>query len=96
MKKKDYLYCSFCSKDQLEVSKLIAGNGVYICDQCIDLCNDIIDEERPEEGNAGALNNLEELPKPKEIMAKLGEYVIGQDEAKKALSVAVYNHYKRS
>ena len=95
MKKKDYLYCSFCSKDQLEVSKLIAGNGVYICDQCIDLCNDIIDEERPEEGNAGALNNLEELPKPKEIMAKLGEYVIGQDEAKKALSVAVYNHYKR-
>ena len=95
MKKKDYLYCSFCGKDQLEVSKLIAGNGVYICNQCIELCNEILEEERPADASIGDFNSLDELPKPKEIMARLNEYIIGQDEAKKILSVAVYNHYKR-
>jgi len=85
------LKCSFCGKSQRQVRKLIAGPGVYICDECIDLCNEIIDEELGEEVEL----KLEELPKPKEIYNILNEYVVGQEEAKKILSVAVYNHYKR-
>lgn len=90
--------CSFCGKTQEQVEKLIAGPGVYICDECIELCMGIIDEnaERNYKPN-GKKVKLEEkvLPKPQDIKAKLDEYVVGQDEAKKALSVAVYNHYKR-
>jgi ATP-dependent Clp protease ATP-binding subunit ClpX len=84
------LTCSFCEKGQSEVRKLIAGNGIYICDECILLCYDIIEEESPD-----AYGDLGVLPKPKEIKEKLDEYVIGQEEAKKVLAVAVYNHYKR-
>jgi len=83
--------CSFCSKTQKQVRKLIAGPAVYICDECIDLCNDIIAEELAEAPEA----TLEELPKPREIFEFLNDYVVGQDRAKKILSVAVYNHYKR-
>jgi ATP-dependent Clp protease ATP-binding subunit ClpX len=89
----EVLKCSFCGKSQKQVRKLIAGPGVYICDECIELCNEIIVEELGGE-TSKALEDLE-LPKPKEIYAFLEEYVIGQDQAKKALSVAVYNHYKR-
>ncbi len=85
------LYCSFCGKSQHEVRKLIAGPSVFICDECVQLCNDIIREEL-EEKAAGTRNHL---PKPREIMDALDQYVIGQTRAKKALSVAVYNHYKR-
>jgi len=88
----DLLKCSFCGKSQKQVKKLIAGPGVYICDECIDLCNEIIEEEFAETSDSGL---LEELPKPKEIRTFLDSYVIGQDTAKKALAVAVYNHYKR-
>ena len=88
----DLLKCSFCGKSQKQVKKLIAGPGVYICDECIDLCNEIIEEEFAETSDSGL---LEELPKPKEIRSFLDAYVIGQDTAKKALAVAVYNHYKR-
>ena len=87
----DLLKCSFCGKSQKQVKKLIAGPGVYICDECIDLCNEIIEEELSEASEV----QLGELPKPKEIFDFLDEYVIGQDVAKKALAVAVYNHYKR-
>ncbi|MFM1917799.1 MAG: ATP-dependent Clp protease ATP-binding subunit ClpX [Actinomycetota bacterium] len=87
----DLLKCSFCGKSQKQVKKLIAGPGVYICDECIDLCNEIIEEELVEATGA----TLGELPKPREIYEFLDQYVIGQDIAKKALSVAVYNHYKR-
>ncbi len=87
----DLLKCSFCGKSQKQVKKLIAGPGVYICDECIDLCNEIIEEELTE----GSEVTLEELPKPKEIFDFLNSYVIGQENAKKALAVAVYNHYKR-
>jgi len=87
----DLLKCSFCGKSQKQVKKLIAGPGVYICDECIDLCNEIIEEELSETSEL----KLEELPKPQEIYAFLDEYVIGQEMAKKVLSVAVYNHYKR-
>ena len=87
----DLLKCSFCGKSQKQVKKLIAGPGVYICDECIDLCNEIIEEELAETSELG----LDELPKPREIFEFLEEFVIGQDPAKRALSVAVYNHYKR-
>ena len=88
----DLLKCSFCGKSQKQVKKLIAGPGVYICDECIDLCNEIIEEEFTEAPDSGL---LDELPKPKEIRSFLDSYVIGQESAKKALAVAVYNHYKR-
>jgi len=87
----DLLKCSFCGKSQKQVKKLIAGPGVYICDECIDLCNEIIEEELAESSELG----LDELPKPREIFDFLQNYVVGQDVAKKALAVAVYNHYKR-
>ena len=88
---KGQLKCSFCGKTQEQVKKLIAGPGVYICDECIELCNEIIDEELNEEVNLDLINN----PKPQEIKEILDQYVIGQDDAKKILAVAVYNHYKR-
>jgi ATP-dependent Clp protease ATP-binding subunit ClpX len=87
----DLLKCSFCGKSQKQVKKLIAGPGVYICDECIDLCNEIIEEELAE----GTEVSLDELPKPREIFEFLNSYVIGQERAKKTLAVAVYNHYKR-
>ncbi|HVX31965.1 MAG TPA: ATP-dependent Clp protease ATP-binding subunit ClpX [Solirubrobacterales bacterium] len=87
----EQLLCSFCGKSQRQVKKLIAGPGVYICDECIDLCNEIIDEEL----TAPPTFELENLPKPREIYDVLQEHVVGQDAAKRALSVAVYNHYKR-
>ncbi len=87
----DLLKCSFCGKTQKQVKKLIAGPGVYICDECIELCNEIIVEELSEANTLG----LAELPKPQSIFEFLDQYVIGQDRAKKSLSVAVYNHYKR-
>ncbi|HOK70011.1 MAG TPA: AAA family ATPase, partial [Bacillota bacterium] len=88
---KGQLRCSFCGKAQEQVRRLIAGPGVYICDECIELCNEIIEEE------SGISPDIDfsEIPKPHEIRAILDEYVIGQDDAKKTLSVAVYNHYKR-
>ncbi|SOC28997.1 protein unfolding ATPase required for presentation of proteins to proteases [Brochothrix thermosphacta] len=89
---KNQLKCSFCGKPQDEVKKLIAGPGVYICDECVDLCNEIITEELELAPTAPI---FEELPKPSELRSTLDEYVIGQDRAKRALSVAVYNHYKR-
>jgi ATP-dependent Clp protease ATP-binding subunit ClpX len=87
----DLVKCSFCGKSQKQVKKLIAGPGVYICDECIDLCNDIIEEEAAESSEL----RFDELPKPREIFDFLNDYVIGQEYAKKILSVAVYNHYKR-
>ncbi|MGO2540992.1 ATP-dependent Clp protease ATP-binding subunit ClpX [Specibacter sp. AOP5-B1-6] len=87
----DLLKCSFCGKSQKQVRKLIAGPGVYICDECIELCNEIIDEELAEVADLDAF----ELPKPREIFDFLQEYVIGQEPAKRSLAVAVYNHYKR-
>jgi len=87
----EQLLCSFCGKSQRQVKKLIAGPGVYICDECIDLCNEIIDEEL----TAPVAFDLETLPRPQEIYDVLNEYVVGQVEAKRTLSVAVYNHYKR-
>ena len=87
----ELLKCSFCGKSQKQVKKLIAGPGVYICDECIDLCNEIIEEELAETGDLV----LEELPKPAEIFEFLDDFIVGQDRAKKILSVAVYNHYKR-
>ena len=88
---KGQLKCSFCGKSQEQVRKLVAGPGVYICDECIELCNEIIEEEFSEDSEV----ELKDVPKPKEIRQILDQYVIGQEEAKKSLSVAVYNHYKR-
>ncbi|MDZ7590994.1 MAG: ATP-dependent Clp protease ATP-binding subunit ClpX [Rubrivivax sp.] len=88
------LYCSFCGKSQHEVKKLIAGPSVFICDECIELCNDIIRDEVPAEGSA-AKGGKSDLPTPAEIKSSLDQYVIGQEPAKRTLSVAVYNHYKR-
>jgi ATP-dependent Clp protease ATP-binding subunit ClpX len=87
----DLLKCSFCGKSQKQVKKLIAGPGVYICDECIDLCNEIIEEELAETSEF----SFDELPKPNEIYEFLNKYIVGQDKAKKTLAVAVYNHYKR-
>jgi ATP-dependent Clp protease ATP-binding subunit ClpX len=87
----EQLLCSFCGKSQRQVKKLIAGPGVYICDECIDLCNEIIDEEL----TSPATLDLDNLPRPKEIYDVLNDYVVGQEEAKRTLSFAVYNHYKR-
>jgi ATP-dependent Clp protease ATP-binding subunit ClpX len=88
---KGQLKCSFCGKLQDQVKKLVAGPGVYICDECIELCNEIIEEELSEDLGF----DMGEIPKPKEIMGILDQYVIGQEQAKKSLAVAVYNHYKR-
>src|ERR1035437_7540782 len=87
------LYCSFCGKSQHEVRKLIVGPSVFVCDECIELCNDIIREE----SNSAVTGKADrsDLPVPHEIRGSLDEYVIGQEQAKKILSVAVYNHYKR-
>ena len=88
--------CSFCGKSQENVRKIVAGPGVYICDECVELCNSIIEAELYEDEKAGySLNELNDIPSPKEIKEVLDDYVIGQEEAKKTLSVAVYNHYKR-
>ncbi|MGA0100295.1 MAG: ClpX C4-type zinc finger protein, partial [Steroidobacteraceae bacterium] len=85
------LYCSFCGKSQHEVRKLIAGPSVFVCDECVELCNDIIREELEEKQE----RSRDKLPRPAEIKKVLDDYVIGQERAKKILSVAVYNHYKR-
>ncbi|HPE13966.1 MAG TPA: AAA family ATPase, partial [Actinomycetota bacterium] len=87
----DLLKCSFCGKSQKQVKKLIAGPGVYICDECIELCNEIIEEELQESSEL----QLGDLPKPREMFEFLEQYVVGQQTAKKSLAVAVYNHYKR-
>ena len=87
----EILKCSFCGKSQKQVKKLIAGPGVYICDECIDLCNEIIEEEV---GEAADLK-MDDLPNPREICTFLDDYVVGQTQAKKVLAVAVYNHYRR-
>jgi len=88
---KGQLKCSFCGKSQEQVRKLVAGPGVYICDECIELCTEIVEEELGSEEEL----DLKDIPKPKEIRDILDQYVIGQEQAKKSLSVAVYNHYKR-
>ena len=88
---KGQLKCSFCGKTQEQVRKLVAGPGVYICDECIELCNEIIEEELYDDVEL----ELKDIPKPREIAAILNQYVVGQEQAKKVMSVAVYNHYKR-
>ncbi|MTE23748.1 MULTISPECIES: ATP-dependent Clp protease ATP-binding subunit ClpX [Microbacterium] len=90
----DLFKCSFCGKSQKQVQQLIAGPGVYICDECVELCNEIIEERMAESAGEGEVSEFD-LPKPREIFAFLDEFVVGQDGAKRALSVAVYNHYKR-
>ena len=87
----EQLLCSFCGKSQRQVKKLIAGPGVYICDECIDLCNEIIDEEL----TTPTQLDLDNLPRPRDIYDVLNDYVVSQEEAKRTLAVAVYNHYKR-
>jgi ATP-dependent Clp protease ATP-binding subunit ClpX len=91
----EHLKCSFCGKGQRQVRKLIAGPGVYICDECIELCNEIVDEELTEEATTELVTPSGDLPTPRAIYEALNEYVVGQDQAKKVLAVAVYNHYKR-
>ena len=94
--KKDEIRCSFCGKTQDEVTRLVEGPGVYICDQCIEFCNALLfDDEAGKKSKPAKKDKDFVLPKPQEIKTKLDQYVIGQDEAKKTLSVAVYNHYKR-
>jgi len=90
----DLFKCSFCGKSQKQVQQLIAGPGVYICDECVELCNEIIEERMAEQTSEGGASELD-LPKPREIYDFLDEYVVGQDQAKRSLAVAVYNHYKR-
>src|SRR6478736_6114578 len=90
----DLLKCSFCGKSQKQVQQLIAGPAVYICDECVELCNEIIEERLAEAGETAPESDMP-LPKPKEIFDFLEEYVVGQRPAKRSLSVAVYNHYKR-
>ena len=90
----DLFKCSFCGKSQKQVQQLIAGPGVYICDECVELCNEIIEERMAEQTSEGGVSELD-LPKPREIYDFLDEYVVGQDQAKRSLAVAVYNHYKR-
>jgi ATP-dependent Clp protease ATP-binding subunit ClpX len=87
----ELIKCAFCGKSQKQVKKLIAGPGVHICDECIELCNEIVDEEFGQTAEVG----LEELPIPRDIRAFLDEYVVGQEQAKKVLAVAVFNHYRR-
>ena len=88
--------CSFCGKTQNNVKRIVAGPGVYICDECVSLCKNIIEEDYLEEDEAGyTIEEVSTLPKPEEIKKTLDEYVIGQEEAKRTLAVAVYNHYKR-
>ena len=89
------VYCSFCGKPQASVKKIVAGPGVYICDECIELCNAVLEQEGFTDDETYTLNEGEKIPNPKEIKQVLDDYVIGQDAAKKILSVAVYNHYKR-
>lgn len=91
----DLLKCSFCGKSQKQVQQLIAGPGVYICDECVELCNEIIEERLAEAGSEAAAGEFD-LPKPKEIFGFLEEYVIGQEPAKRALAVAVYNPIGRA
>ena len=91
----EVLCCSFCGKSQNEVKKLVAGRGVYICDECIEVCINIVADEMNEIAKAEGGNTAEKLPTPSKIKEFLDQYVIGQDQAKKVLSVAVYNHYKR-
>lgn len=93
--KGETLYCSFCGKSQDEVKKLVAGRGVYICDECIEVCINIVADELSEMAPGEGGNSAENLPTPSKIKEFLDQYVIGQDYAKKVLSVAVYNHYKR-
>ena len=88
----EMLHCSFCGKSQAEVKKLVAGRGVYICDECIEVCINIVSEEMAQEAKAEAGISPEKLPTPSKIKEFLDQYVIGQDDAKKVLSVAVYNH----
>ena len=90
----DLLKCSFCGKSQKQVQQLIAGPAVYICDECVELCNEIIEERMAEAGETSSHEGFT-LPKPREIFAFLEEYVVGQESAKRSLAVAVYNHYKR-
>src|SRR5450759_3319660 len=89
----EHLKCSFCGKPQRQVRKLIAGPGVYICDECVELCNEIVDEELEEERSDALFAG--DVPTPREIFGVLDDYVVGQSDAKKVLAVAVYNHYKR-
>ncbi len=89
------LKCSFCGKPQSQVRRLVAGSGVYICDECVQLCLEIINDDIQDGGVAPKADENYKLPKPKEITEILSQYVIGQEDAKKALAVAVYNHYKR-
>ena len=91
----EVLYCSFCGKSQSEVKKLVAGRGVYICDECIEVCINIVADEMAEEAKKHGGIDSENLPTPSKIKEFLDQYVIGQDHAKRVLAVAVYNHYKR-
>ena len=90
-----HLHCSFCGKSEEQVKKLIEGPGVYICNECVDLCFEIFEDEFDNVPEEAVEKEIQDLPKPKEIKAFLDDYIVGQDVAKRALSVAIYNHYKR-